>query len=268
MGSRGPLCRPVSELKPGDHAWLAYRDEDERRRVTEAFIAAGSASGDRIILLGDVRVETTGEDRTTSLPWDAEPSALERTLTAEVAAADRAGRSVRLVADLTGALREPDGLPSLLERERLIARLVGAGSAVTAICRFDRRAGAPDLLAAVRAEHAMRVVADPVLRIDRTRDPTGLALGGELDASRHAELHRELSSLLACSDGGPVHLDLAELEFIDLGALGLLTAAAARHPRRGPLVLDRVPERLRAIIEAVGWDKLPGLRPGVPHPGG
>ncbi|WP_119731863.1 STAS domain-containing protein [Thermomonospora amylolytica] len=266
MDSRWPLCRPVNELRPGDHAWLAYQGEDERRQVAEAFVGTGPAGGaDRIVLLGGAADGgAPADDRVAVLPWDAGPSALERALTAEIAAAER---GVRLLADLTGTLRRPGGLPLVLECERVIARVVGASAAVIAVCQFDRRAGAPDQLAALRAEHAVSVVPEPVLRIDRTSHPAGLALGGELDASRHAEFRRALSGLLAHAGGDPVHLDLADLEFIDLGALELLTAAAARHPRRGPLVLDRVPERLRTIIETVGWDMFPGLEPGVPHPG-
>lgn len=38
-----------------------------------------------------------------------------------------------------------------------------------------------------------------------------------------------------------------------------VNARILRKVRRAPL---------RAITETVGWDKLPGLRPGLPHSGG
>jgi anti-anti-sigma regulatory factor len=103
------------------------------------------------------------------------------------------------------------------------------------------------------------------LRIVRTFRPPGLALSGELDASRHAVLTRALEAALS---GLPAdrefHLDLAGLEFIDLGGIVILGDAAWSRVCGAPLVLDRMPPQLRAVLEAVGWDMLPGLRFGDP----
>jgi anti-anti-sigma regulatory factor len=178
---------------------------------------------------------------------------------------------VRIVADLTGLLCRPGGPALVLECERHIDRVVGPSTSAIAVCQLDRRACGPAELAALGEAHAVTVTADPdfedsVLRIDRTFHPAGLALGGELDASRHAVFGQALAAVLARADGDPVHLDLAELEFIDLGALSMLAGAATRRPGSGPLVLDRMPDRLRSVVEVIGWDMLPGLRLGDPHP--
>jgi hypothetical protein len=56
-----------------------------------------------------------------------------------------------------------------------------------------------------------------------------------------------------------VHLDCSRLRFIDLAGLSLLVHQAARLPRGGLLVLDRLPESVAAVIETAGWHRLPGV---------
>ncbi|WP_245974482.1 MEDS domain-containing protein [Thermomonospora umbrina] len=267
------MRRPVGELRPGDHAWLAFGDADERCHVLGSFVARGLAGADKVIVLrGPGGAEPPGVGgRVTLLALDEiEPERLAATLEAEISAAVDAGyRGVRVAADLTWTLGRGNGLRLLLECERQIDRAVGASTAAIAICQVDRGCGAAALDALADA-HAVTVTADPafedsVLRIDRTFRPVGLAVGGQLDAARHAVFSEALTSTMARANGDPVHLDLAGLEFIDLGALTMLADAAARC--RGPVVLDRMPARLRAIIEVVGWDALPGLRLGTPESG-
>ncbi|WP_235017672.1 MEDS domain-containing protein [Thermomonospora echinospora] len=278
MDSLWSVRRPVGELRPGDHAWLAFGGEDEHRHVVGAFVRTGLAEGDRVVLLGGPQgAEMAGGDQVAVVGLGdsgaVDPRVLARALASEISEADRSGcRAVRIVTDLTWVLRRPGGLELALDCERHIERVIGPSTSAIAICQLDRRACAPGELAALEEAHAVAVTADPdfadsVLRIDRTFHPAGLALGGELDASRHAVFSQALSSVLARADGDPVHLDLAELEFIDLGALSMLAGAATRRPGHGPLVLDRMSARLRSVVEAVGWDMLPGLRLGAPHPG-
>jgi anti-anti-sigma regulatory factor len=98
------------------------------------------------------------------------------------------------------------------------------------------------------------------LRIVRTVEPAGLALAGELDASRHAMLARALEDALAeLPADREFHLDLAGLDFIDLGGIGMLGDVAWSRLCGAPVVLDRTPPQLRAVLEKVGWGTLPGL---------
>lgn len=103
---------------------------------------------------------------------------------------------------------------------------------------------------------------DQVLRITRTYQPYGLAIVGEIDAARHSVFLEALDSL----DGNvtEVHLDLARLDFIDLGGLALIADHAVRNARRYTIVLDHVPAQLRMVMEIVGWQVLPGLRLSEP----
>lgn len=103
---------------------------------------------------------------------------------------------------------------------------------------------------------------DQVLQITRTYQPYGLAIVGEIDAARHAVFLKALASL--DGDASEVHLDLARLDFIDLGGLALIADHAMRNARRYTIVLDHVPAQLRMVMEIVGWPALPGLRLGEP----
>ncbi|MWK36422.1 STAS domain-containing protein [Actinomadura sp. J1-007] len=271
--------RPVRDLRPGDHAWLAYANEEERRHVMAGFVRDGLRSGEKVVYLAD---PDAGADAVPGLPCEHADGLLsvvpfdrgggagpEAALEALAAEAARAGperyRAVRVTADLTWAVRRPGGLATLLDREREWDRLVAPSVRLIAVCQFDRRACDAAALAGLRACHGVRVDPNPefedsVLKIVRTFQPTGLSLRGELDASRHTVLDEALSTVLSGAGGREVHLDLAGLGFIDLGAINLLADAAARRRGAGPLVLDSVSPQLRTVMDTVGWSMLPGLR--------
>jgi ABC-type transporter Mla MlaB component len=94
---------------------------------------------------------------------------------------------------------------------------------------------------------------DGVLRISRTVHPPGLAMAGEIDESTYLPL---LAALRELPDSPPeVHLDLADVSYCDLAGGG--------NPGR-PVVLHKVPEQLRAVLEIIGWVAIPGLTVAEP----
>lgn len=286
--------RPVRDLRPGDHAWLAYAGEEERRHVIGAFIGEGLAVGDRVICLSDgdpaglpgvrpARDDAAIRRHLVVIPpaacraeGDLDPERTVALIRGEIERAERDGyRSVRITAEMTWAVGEPGGSRLVAACERRFDAVIGPSVTVTAICQIDRRRCPPEALAALAGMHPVLVQPNPefedmVLRITRTFQPYGLSLGGELDASRHAVFTEALNSVIVDGDGHSdrdgvreaVHLDLAELEFMDLGALTLMAKLAATCRELRPIVLDHVPPQLTAVIGAVGWRMLPGLRPG------
>jgi hypothetical protein len=56
---------------------------------------------------------------------------------------------------------------------------------------------------------------------------------------------------------------MSGLGFIDLGALNILAGTAEHRAEGRPIVLDRMPPQLRAVLDAVGWHMLPGLQLGT-----
>lgn len=99
-----------------------------------------------------------------------------------------------------------------------------------------------------------------MLRITPTVDPPGLRLEGELDATRHQDVIEALSPLTA--EGGDVRLDLAGLNFIDLGALRQLTCLVERCGNGVRIVLDNLSPQMENLIATVSWERLPGLVQG------
>ncbi|MEV4258166.1 MEDS domain-containing protein [Spirillospora sp. NPDC049652] len=285
METLSSVRRPVRELRPGDHAWLPYSGEDEQRHVVGTFVRDGLEAAHKVIYLagsddvdvpgmngvpprpGLLTVVPLGNARRADGRFD--PGTVLAALAGEIAGAEDGDfTTIRVAADMTFALDLPDGLRELLRCEQDIERAIGPSTRVTAICQIDRRRLTADARTALAATHSTFVTpnpefADSVLQIVRTFDPVGLSLLGELDASRHTVLDQALNTVLGASGGEEIHLDLAGLGFIDLGALNMLADVAARRSGSGPLVLDRMPLQLRTIMETVGWHMLPGLRLGT-----
>jgi anti-anti-sigma factor len=104
-------------------------------------------------------------------------------------------------------------------------------------------------------------VADDVLRMTQANGGLGLIIAGEIDESSYPRLMRGLAALNTQND---VHIDLAGVDFCDLAGLRAIVCAAEPEPEtggsaRGHLTLHAVPDRLRRILEILGWDDMPGV---------
>lgn len=98
------------------------------------------------------------------------------------------------------------------------------------------------------------------LRITRTGTPARLAIAGEIDESTYPSLVASLDELTR--DAPEVHLDLAGVIYCDLAGLRAMVRLAGPGPEGAPdrrLVLHQVPDQLRAVLEIIGWDAVPGL---------
>jgi ABC-type transporter Mla MlaB component len=100
---------------------------------------------------------------------------------------------------------------------------------------------------------------DGVLRISRTLRPPGLAMAGEIDESSYAALVSVLDDVTR--DQREVHIDLAGVVYCDLAGLrAIVRLTAGNGAAAGRLVqLHDVPPQLRAVLEIIGWDSIPGL---------
>jgi STAS domain len=85
-----------------------------------------------------------------------------------------------------------------------------------------------------------------VLAITMLAGPAGLRLTGEVDANSHDQLRRALAALPA--DANPaIHLELAELRFIDVAGTRELMALTQSHPGLC-LILHHPPQSLQRLI--------------------
>jgi anti-anti-sigma factor len=98
-----------------------------------------------------------------------------------------------------------------------------------------------------------------VLRITQANGVPGLIIAGEIDESGYPLLLQSLASLNPHRD---VHIDLGGVEFCDLAGLRAIVCAT-EHPAgdapSGQLTLHAVPERLRRILQILGWEDMPGV---------
>jgi ABC-type transporter Mla MlaB component len=102
-------------------------------------------------------------------------------------------------------------------------------------------------------------MADDALRITPVNGVPGLVIAGEIDESSYPRL---VQGLAALNPRGDVHIDLSGVEFCDLAGLRAIvcvTEADAGDPAAGHLTLHAVPDRLRRILQILGWDEMPGV---------
>jgi len=281
--------RPVSELRPGDHAWLAYTNYEEQTTIVGDFVYDGLSTHEKIVYVTDSRphelpgmlsrfgIDPTpfaevGQLRLITLEQSCltrgrfDPDRLLSTFDREVDVAfDQGFRAVRLTVDLSWALRQPGGADLMLGCEHRFDAAVGASTMALAICQLDRGQCSPEELAALRDKHEVLVEVNPefddgVLKITRTFRPLGLRLEGELDGVRHAVFADTLTNIVPSAQ--KIHLDFKRLDFIDLGALNLLATWAMRMPGGYGLVLDNLPPDVADVIDMLGWHRFPGLSRG------
>jgi len=285
--------RPVGEIRPGDHAWLAYTDREEQDRVIGDFVFDGLSTNEKVVYVTDSPawelpglLARHGIDATPFaevgqlrlLPRDRaclsmgrfDPDRLLRTLSQEIDSSFEEGyRAVRVTTDLSWALREPDGARRVVSCESGFEDTVSRGTIAMAICQVERAHCNPDELQVLQNTHEVLVEVNPefddgVLTITRTFAPYGLRLEGELDGVRQSpfvDALAKLSSLQARRNR--IHLDLRRLSFIDLGSLNLLGGFALRMPAGHALVLDNLRPDVEQVIDLMGWHLLPGVARGT-----
>jgi anti-anti-sigma factor len=102
-----------------------------------------------------------------------------------------------------------------------------------------------------------RLLPDPTIpyvsvALNRTTEATWIEVCGELDFASVHHLQDCLSRALADDDGKPIHVDMAEVKFVDCtGFTPLIEAAAALQDGRVLKVINASP-RVRRLVELMG----------------
>jgi anti-anti-sigma regulatory factor len=277
--------RPVGEIRPGDHAAFSFTTCEERQQVIDPFIRDGLDAGHKVICVSDVHdrhlldmgartdaddLARTGQlcllhrDTACRTRGRFDPDRMLAVIGGEIAlATDQGYDAVRVTADMSWVLDEPGGYPLMLECEASFDEAIAPGTAIMAICQLDQSRCPPDQLRALSDTHRLRVTANPefddgVLRI--TRSPDGLRLTGELDAARHPAFLAALTSVNAAKTD--IHLDFAQVSFLDLGTLSLLITHTAPVGPGRTLILDNLPPDVVNLIQTLGWHHFPSISHG------
>ncbi|MEU8803656.1 STAS domain-containing protein [Spirillospora sp. NPDC048819] len=267
----------VFGIEPGDHAYVRYAGEDERRRLRAAHVTAAAVRGERAVFVdavardghdaralpggGQVIVLTPGEAGFAGGRLDV--PRLIRVLDAQAADAARLGlRGLRMCVDVAGVLAgapeaaaadvgRPGRCPLTVLRDRPRPPAV--------ICHGDRLRLPEAVLPALAERHPLTLDAatalarHPLLCVRPVRDPAGLCLEGEIDDSNIGLLTRALET--APLDGRDLRLYVRGLRFADVRAVRLLAHAAEAMPDGHRLVLHAPGPVIRAVLRLYAWDR-------------
>jgi anti-anti-sigma regulatory factor len=270
--------RQVRKVRLGDHLCLPFSSDDEQREVLTTYILDGLARGERVIYYAGrtapdqigAWLAATGVDTGRIVDEGRldirrfEPDVVITTLWVEVRQTRDAGYpGLRISSEMTSDVRPVTGRQALIEYENRLARVFDSGE-VAAICQYDRRLFDQAAVTGVIDCHPRVVQIDPLhddrrLRITPTFEPRGLRVAGAVDLTTSGAL----ASTLRLATNWPepdLHIDLSELEFIDVAGVRTIVRAAAMLGPGRHLVVKRLAPSLRRVFGVVGWDRAPGLR--------
>jgi MEDS: MEthanogen/methylotroph, DcmR Sensory domain len=282
VGRRAPAVG-VDRLQPGDHAFLAFSDDEQRWEILRTFTQQGFARDEQVILLVDtahspdeVAARVAG-GVTARLALDSGRLVVSTTprfgpggfnakklvdkACAGMDAAVRAGYSgVRAGSEMSLKLAPVDRLEQAVEYETLLQETMFAGQAsrrCTAMCMWDeRRFHGEPAMDAVRAIHPVTIL-ERVGMLLVMLTATGVRLTGDSDLSTRAEFTGALRAL-ASQPGPALVLDIADLSFLDVYSAGRVLGLAADlvPPRRLEVRCRNVHRRM---LHALGARSVPQL---------
>ncbi len=280
--SRRATAVGVDRLQPGDHAFLAFSDDEERWEILSAFTQQGFARNEKVFLLVDVGSTAEAAARVAGGTAAARQAAADGRLVVSaaprfapgefdakglVAAHQRIGEVVRAgfsglrsASEMSLTLAPVESLGQAVEYEAALEEtLFGerASPRYTALCMWNqRRFGGEPAMAAARAIHPVTVL-DRVGMLLVVATPAGVRLTGDSDLSTRPEFAGALCAL-ASRPEATLALDIADLSFLDAYSVSavLRMAAGLAPPRR---LVVRCRNIHRRMLHALGARSIPQL---------
>jgi len=280
----GDRLLPVQHLRPGDHAFVSYGDDEVRWEAVTAFVRLGLARGEKVLVLPCPGVPEDEVLARLDFPGRSTVPARGRgqlvvSCMREVIRPDTeftAARQMgRLYAETDRATAEGyAGLRAYIDMgwvralgadvEVMACRETGAqalftGRPYTELCAYDRRRFDRAVLAAMERAHP-RSLLERLGSLRSLRAPDGaLCFVGEADAAHRTAFGRSLELALAqTAPARRLTVDLTRLHFLSVGcAVGLLRLAmgAAGHD----LVEVRCAAGQRRLLQRLGAGTVPRL---------
>jgi len=276
-----PFADSCAAVRPGEHACCRFAHARDRRRIAAAFVAEALTRGNKVIYLCDRDPETlvaelaAEDDRVENAigsgQLDVRPARgayapqgrfdVEGMLLIARDERDRALAEGYPALSLTGEMGWADaslpGFERLAEYERRLAELMERAGLVV-LCQYD--AGGPlgpATLSDVAAAHQVDLSPE-LAALSRTgtlwgaRSDEGrvLRLTGDLDF----ECADALAAVLAAHFHGPLHLDLADLGFVDVTGM-----RALRGHKGQRLTISGTSAAVRRMLQMLAWDTDPDV---------
>ncbi|TJZ44071.1 hypothetical protein FCH28_31180 [Streptomyces piniterrae] len=244
---------PVQHLRPGDHAFVSYGDDEVRWEVVTAFVRLGLARGEKVLVLPCPGVP--GEEVLARIDFPSHSTALARergqlvlSSMREVIAPDAeftaARQMARLRAETERATAEGyTGLRAFIDmgwvaalgadvgtmaHRETHADALFAGRPYTEICAYDRRRFDRETVAAMERAHP-RALLERLGSLRAVRDAEdALRFIGEADAANRAAFTRSLEIALArTAPSRRLTVDLTRLHFLSVGCATALLAGVS-----------------------------------------
>jgi len=272
----------VRQVRLGDHLCLPFTNDEEQREIVSAYIADGIRHGERVLYFAD-RTEPAAIDGWLSHKGVDGALAVARGQLTVRSARGAEFDAATVVTGIHGEMRQARldgyqglrwtgemswalGSSELARYESGIAATVSTAGDVAAICQYDERLFDSDSVNGLVAFHTSVVRIDPLhdgrrLRVVPTFNPRGLKVIGTVDDGTVDGLIEALSEAFRWPDV-VLHLDVAELEFIDVAGVRAIVRLAGRLGDKRRLQIDHLKPTLRKVMAIVGWDRAPGLRFG------
>jgi len=251
--SRSALAVGVDRLQPGDHAFLAFSDDEERWAILSVFTRQGLAAGEKVLLHMDVvhspdevaarvaggaaaaaRPVAAGQLVVLNTPrfgpgeFDAK-SQVDAVRRGVEAAVREGYTGLRSASEVSLALTPVDSLDQVTEFEAAQHEALFAARPnrqFTALCQWDeRKFGGEPAMAAVRALHPVTVLRR-VGMLHAALSAAGLRLTGDSDLSTRPEFTGALRTLASRPEATLV-LDITDLSFLDAHSAGAMLRLAA-----------------------------------------
>jgi hypothetical protein len=265
----------VDRLQPGDHAFLAFADDEECWTILSVFTRQGIARDEKVFL--NVDVAASAAEVAARVAGDAAAGALDSgqlvvssaprfapgefdvrhmvdTARQRIDAVVGEGYSgLRSASEMSLTLAPVDSLDQAVEFEVALHQAMFTGRRnprYTALCQWDsRRFGGEPAMQAAREVHPVRILSRAgTLEVGLIAG--GIRLTGDSDLSTRAELTAALRTLAGRPEATLV-LDITDLSFLDAYSAGAVLRLAAGLPASRRLKV-RCRAAHRRILHALG----------------
>jgi len=268
-------------IRPGEHACCRLSQADDRERLGAGFVREGLRRGHKVVYLCDGDDVTALVRRLLELDPAFEPARARGQLDARRArdaylpdgrfepdrmleavrdeyrrALSEGYRGLSLTGEMTWALCDRSSSDALSSYESRVARGYDHRE-LSILCQYDHARFAPGVLANLAEAHDIDVSPElaPIGRDgelaaahDRLND--ALRLAGELDFG----CAQTVADVLDAHFHGPLRLDLADLQFVDVAGMRALRGRTGQR-----VTIIPASDAVRRLLGLMGWDTDPAI---------